>query len=48
MALTIENGYPVLTLDLGSGPQRIISNQYVSDWTWRQIIIDRFSIFYIL
>lgn len=43
MALTIENSYPVLTLDLGSGPQRIISNQSVSDDKWRQLIIDRYD-----
>ncbi|XP_011495348.1 PREDICTED: laminin subunit alpha [Ceratosolen solmsi marchali] len=41
MALSIEGGYPVLTLDLGSGPQRIIGNRYVSDNKWRQLIVDR-------
>lgn len=42
MALVIENGYPVLNLDFGSGPQRIVGNRYVSDGTWRQLIVDRF------
>lgn len=41
MALTIEGGYPVLTLDLGSGPQRIIGNRQVSDNIWRQLIVER-------
>lgn len=41
MALLIESGYPVLILDLGSGPTKVISNKFVSDNIWRQIIIDR-------
>lgn len=41
MALLIENGYPVLVVDLGSGPERIISNKYVSDDIWRQVLIER-------
>ncbi|XP_031783644.1 laminin subunit alpha [Nasonia vitripennis] len=41
MALSIEGGYPILTLDLGSGPQKIIGNRYVSDNVWRQLIVDR-------
>ncbi|XP_023289722.1 laminin subunit alpha, partial [Orussus abietinus] len=41
MALLIESGYPVLIVDLGSGPERIISNKFVSDNVWRQVIIDR-------
>nr|XP_031828013.1 laminin subunit alpha isoform X2 [Nomia melanderi] len=41
MALMIENGYPVLIIDLGSGPEKIINNKYVSDNVWRQIIVDR-------
>lgn len=41
MALLIESGYPVLIVDLGSGPERIIHNKFVSDYVWRQIIIDR-------
>ena len=46
MALSIEAGYPVLTLDFGSGPKRIINNKrYVSDNVWRQLIVDRL-IFY--
>ena len=41
MALMIENGYPVLIMDLGSGPEKVISNKFVSDGIWRQIIVDR-------
>ncbi|XP_017881365.1 laminin subunit alpha [Ceratina calcarata] len=41
MALMIEGGYPVLILDFGSGPEKIISNKFVSDDVWRQIIVDR-------
>ncbi|XP_046433556.1 laminin subunit alpha [Neodiprion fabricii] len=41
MALLVENGYPVLVVDLGSGPERIISNRYVADNVWRQVIVER-------
>ncbi|XP_008557031.1 laminin subunit alpha [Microplitis demolitor] len=41
LALMIEGGYPVLIIDLGSGPVKIINNKYVSDNVWRQIIVDR-------
>ncbi|XP_012267208.2 laminin subunit alpha [Athalia rosae] len=41
MALLVENGYPVLVVDLGTGPERIISNKYVADNIWRQVIIER-------
>lgn len=41
MALSIEGGNPVLVVDLGSGPEKIINNKWVSDNVWRQIIIDR-------
>lgn len=41
MALLIESGYPVLIVDLGSGPEKVIHNKFVSDNVWRQIIIDR-------
>jgi len=43
MALLIESGYPVLIADLGSGPEKIIHNKFVSDNIWRQIIIDRLA-----
>lgn len=43
MALLIESGYPVLIVDLGSGPEKIIHNKFVSDNVWRQIIIDRLA-----
>lgn len=41
MALMIESGYPVLIMDLGSGPEKVINNKFVSDDVWRQIIVDR-------
>ncbi|XP_063239907.1 laminin subunit alpha [Bacillus rossius redtenbacheri] len=41
LALEIENGFPVLTVDLGSGPQRIISSKFVADNVWYQAIIER-------
>lgn len=41
MALEIENGYPVLTVDLGYGPERLISDKYVADGEWRQAIVER-------
>ncbi|KAL7292410.1 hypothetical protein TKK_0013999 [Trichogramma kaykai] len=41
MALSIEGGYPVLTLDLGSGTQRINHNKYVSDNEWRQLVVEK-------
>lgn len=41
MALEIENGYPILTIDLGDGPQKIISNKYVANGQWHQVIVER-------
>ncbi|KAG8228153.1 hypothetical protein J437_LFUL002807 [Ladona fulva] len=41
MALEIENGYPILKIDLGSGPQSIASEKYVADNVWYQAIIER-------
>jgi laminin alpha 3/5 len=41
LALQIENGYPVLTIDVGSGAQKIISDKFVSDDVWYQAIIER-------
>lgn len=41
MALEIENGYPVLSVDLGYGPERVVSDKYVADGEWRQAIVDR-------
>lgn len=41
MALEVENGYLVLTVDVGNGPQRVINNKYVADNVWYQFIIDR-------
>nr|CAD7256718.1 unnamed protein product [Timema shepardi] len=34
MAVEIENGYPKLTIDLGSEPATIISDKFVSDNVW--------------
>ena len=41
LALQIENGYPILTIDLGSGAQKIISDKFVSDDVWYQAIVER-------
>lgn len=41
MALEILNGYPILTLDLGNGPERITSEKYVADGDWYQAVVDR-------
>ncbi|KAK4877517.1 hypothetical protein RN001_010023 [Aquatica leii] len=41
MALEVENGYLILTTDIGNGPQRIVNNKFVSNDTWYQFIIDR-------
>uniref|UniRef100_A0A8D8UVI4 Laminin subunit alpha n=1 Tax=Cacopsylla melanoneura TaxID=428564 RepID=A0A8D8UVI4_9HEMI len=41
MALQIENGFPILTVDLGSGPTQITSNAQVADDKWHQAIIER-------
>uniref|UniRef100_W4VRR7 Putative response to misfolded protein n=1 Tax=Corethrella appendiculata TaxID=1370023 RepID=W4VRR7_9DIPT len=41
MALEIENGYPVLFIDLGNGPEKIINNKFVSNDKWHQLIVDR-------
>ncbi|XP_037900995.1 laminin subunit alpha [Glossina fuscipes] len=41
MALEIVNGYPILTLDLGNGPERITNEKYVADGEWYQAIVDR-------
>ncbi|KAL3275279.1 hypothetical protein HHI36_020047 [Cryptolaemus montrouzieri] len=41
MALVIQNGYPVLKLDLGNGDEQVINNKYVADDKWYQFIIVR-------
>ncbi|XP_058457360.1 laminin subunit alpha [Malaya genurostris] len=41
MALEIENGYPVLSIDLGNDPEKVINPKYVADDKWYQAIIDR-------
>lgn len=41
MALEVENGYPILTLDLGNGPEKIISNKNIANGQWHQVIVER-------
>lgn len=41
MALEIENGYPILHVDLGNGPEKIISNKNVANGKWHQVIVER-------
>lgn len=41
MAIEIENGYPVLSIDVGDGPERIISQKKVDDDKWYEAIVER-------
>nr|AAA28662.1 laminin A chain [Drosophila melanogaster] len=41
VAVEIVNGYPILTIDLGNGPERITSDKYVADGRWYQAVVDR-------
>lgn len=41
MTLEIENGYPILIIDLGNGPQRIVSNKNIANGQWHQVIVER-------
>lgn len=41
MALEIENGYPILIIDLGNGPQRIVGNKNIANGQWHQVIVER-------
>lgn len=41
VALEIVNGYPIATIDLGNGPERITSDKHVADGKWYQAIFDR-------
>lgn len=41
MAIEIENGYPVLLVDVGDGPERIINNKLVDDGKWYEAIVER-------
>lgn len=41
MAIEVENGYPILTIDLGNGPERIISNKNIANGQWHQVIVER-------
>lgn len=41
MAVEIENGYPILRVDLGNGPEQIISHKNVANGQWHQLIVER-------
>lgn len=41
MAIEIDRGYPILTMDLGSGPQRIPNEKYVADDQWYKATVKR-------
>lgn len=41
MSVEVDRGYAVLTLDLGSGPQRITNEKYVADNQWYKATVDR-------
>lgn len=41
MAIEIENGYPVLLIDMGDGPERIINSKLVDDNKWYEAIVER-------
>jgi laminin alpha 3/5 len=41
MTVEVDRGYPVLTIDLGSGPQRIMNDKYVADNQWYKATVDR-------
>lgn len=41
LALEIQNGYPILNIDLGNGPEKIISNKNIANGKWHQIIVER-------
>ncbi|RZC32304.1 Laminin G 2 and/or Laminin II domain containing protein [Asbolus verrucosus] len=41
MALIVQNGYPVLKLDIGNGLETLINDKYVSNDVWYQFIVDR-------
>lgn len=41
MSVEVDRGYPVLALDLGSGPQRIMNDKYVADNQWYKATVDR-------
>lgn len=41
LALEVENGFPVLTIDVGNGPEKLISNKNVANGQWHQAVIER-------
>jgi laminin alpha 3/5 len=48
MALIVQNGYPVLKLDVGNGVEQVINEKYVSDNVWYQFIVERWVLWWIL
>lgn len=41
IAVEIDHGYPVLVMDIGNGPERIINDKYVADGEWHEFIVER-------
>lgn len=41
MTLEIENGYPILTTDLGNGQQSIVGSKNIANGQWHQVIVER-------
>lgn len=41
LALELENGYPILTIDLGNGPEKLISGKNIANGKWHQVIAER-------
>lgn len=41
VAVELQNGYPILSIDMGSGAERITNPKYVSDGKWYQAVVDR-------
>lgn len=41
MSLIIQNGYPVLIMDVGNGIAQVVNSKFVADDKWYQFIIDR-------
>lgn len=42
MALEVENGYLVLTTDIGNNPQRVVNTVPVSDGRWYHYLVERY------
>lgn len=41
MALEVQRGQVALTMDLGSGPKKVVNPAFVSDDQWHQVLVDR-------